>query len=327
MKAKILQLKWLTVLLALTVAISSCEKEDVTVAESLTLKSSVIIPDDVCGAESFTIWAGQSIDVGMVTIQKNDENIFISIETSGDWKFQLSHVHIATTPEGIPSNKQGIPVPGKFMEQTPHTPPVSSFNYAFPNIYDIGQTIYIAVHLEAVKLDGMGEIVQEETAWAGNEPGNGPRWWFYMSYTIIECEDEGDDPGDICYAAETAWAGPSSIGSPWYAYITLDENFSATVPLWAGQHYEVGVVSVAPKTGDPTRLLISVQLTNGSILQEEVDNFYAQGYESAPESRPVSGAMEFKTIATGTYFEGEIPAANVNFVAVHVNVKRVTECN
>lgn len=324
MKTKLLKLTWLTLILALGFSFTSCEKSDEIADGKAILKSTSAVVVNACGSETFPLWAGQSIDAGNVIVQNSDEFIYVTINTTGDWLFQLSHLHIATSLSGIPANKQGIPVPGKFAYAASHDPKVSTFTYAIPNTFDEGKELFIAVHVEVVKLNELNEVIQGETAFGGNLKGSTSRWWYYLKYTVKKCEI--DDEPKPCYKEETAWAGEETFGQPWYSYIVLDENQNASQWLWAGQHYNVGVVTVAPKAGDASKLVVKVELTGGSILQEGKDNFYIQGYKDAPEARPNSGHMSFKTIATGTAFEGEISSADVYFVAVHVNVLRPVEC-
>ena len=102
----------------------------------------------------------------------------------------------------IPKNSQGIPVPGQF----PYVHDASgatSYTFIVPlnslSITDIAQAcplkLYVATHAEVSIDDGSGNISQE-TAWGGDQPGTGPRWWFYAQYNlccdvppvIAECE-------------------------------------------------------------------------------------------------------------------------------------------
>ncbi|GAO29812.1 hypothetical protein JCM15548_12040 [Geofilum rubicundum JCM 15548] len=297
--------------------LSSCEKEPIeTEVNEFILKSTSEQPEHACGETSFDLWAGQTMKSGLITISNDEENIFIEITTKDGWQLQQTHLHLGSTYQDIPKNKSGVPVPGHFTYNTLHLPLVTTYTYTVPNNRSIGDEIIIAIHAEVVKTDKSGEIIGEETAWAGNIEGPSSRWWFYLSFTMAECEDE------ICYKYqdETAWAGTLKDVTPWFAIIELDETQTAKdQPLWAGKYLRTGTVYVRPDALNPGMLKITVRLAEDVFLQEG-DNWFIQGYYAMPTSRPVSEDMTYKGSEHWREFVKRIPAENVNFVAVQINI-------
>lgn len=132
--------------------------------------------------------------------------------------------------------------------------------------------------------------------------------------------------GDEECETDTAFAGSDLLGDPsWYYLITLDGNNSASETLWAGKFKDAGTVSVAPKVGDPSILVVTIELNEGFGLQAGGDNWYIHTYEVAPTSRPIGGKADYKGQAESAPIVKEIPSAGVNVLAVHVNVQECTD--
>jgi hypothetical protein len=129
---------------------------------------------------------------------------------------------------------------------------------------------------------------------------------------------------EVCTKDDTSWAGNvgvnvGSAGS-WFYYIDLNQG--STTTLYAGQHHNVGTVSVASVGGSYE---VTVTLASGVTLQSG-DNWYMESYATAPSTRPVSGHMAYKGEESSTSFTKTI-SDNGNYVAVHVNVNRPIACN
>jgi len=104
-----------------------------------------------CGDQTVvTLYAGQTIDVGTVTVQNDETNLEITFETTGDWYMTQTHLAISTSFSGIPQNKGGNPQVGKFPYKHDLDPPTQLDTYNFTLLelggYEIGDTIYIAAH-------------------------------------------------------------------------------------------------------------------------------------------------------------------------------------
>ena len=136
-----------------------------------------------------TLYAGQTIDAGMVSVWNGRENLQIQIEPSGEWL--ISEVHIFAGTGDMPT-AEGNPIPGKFPYKKEYSSPVQKhttvvdfaedmdFNWGEP--WELDRTQNIAVHVDLVKLDEEGEVIAEEGAWA-----YGPQEGAYIT------EEEGEE--------------------------------------------------------------------------------------------------------------------------------------
>ena len=57
------------------------------------------------------LYAGQTLDVGMLSIWNSRENMQIQIKPSGEWLIRAVHIYVGTGP--VPT-KNGNPITGKF---------------------------------------------------------------------------------------------------------------------------------------------------------------------------------------------------------------------
>jgi hypothetical protein len=70
----------------------------------------------MCGfAVSAPLTAGQSIDAGSMTIQNDPDNVYVTYNTSGDWKLSEVHLSIDCNTNGdCTQAKSSDLAPGKF---------------------------------------------------------------------------------------------------------------------------------------------------------------------------------------------------------------------
>ncbi len=126
-----------------------------------------------------TLWAGQHTASGTVTVWNDENYLYVQFQTTGGWTLTETHVHVATSLSGIPTNEQGIPVPGQFDYTATHNH-ISSYTYTIPLTWPEGTNLVIAAHATVALLDGDGEAVQIETAWGGDHRevahGGGSTW-------------------------------------------------------------------------------------------------------------------------------------------------------
>ena len=173
----------------------------------------------------FTLYAGQHIDVGTVSVWNDCESLYIKYETTDDWVMTETHLAVViTTYRNFPRTKTGNPKVGKFpykccydeteeewlFVQKPDTlsgtcdadgkedATLTEITYTIPLTWGIGAELFIAAHA-VVEKQIEGEIIQEETAW-----GEGTRfvkkgnWATYFEYKIenllptISSEDLAD---------------------------------------------------------------------------------------------------------------------------------------
>ena len=133
--------------------------------------------------EVHTLWAGQHINAGTVTVWSTRDTLYIKYDMADNWWLEETHAHVALTPEGIPQTKKGNPIPGKFEFKDDWDPRVQTCTYAIavrPG-WDVEYCLSIATHAVAVKVV-RGKVTKRETGWAGEEEFPGKNWALYFRY-------------------------------------------------------------------------------------------------------------------------------------------------
>lgn len=139
-----------------------------------------------CGsAAEVTLYGGQVIEVGTVTIWNDDTYLYVSYSTGGGWVLNETHLSVATSLYDIPQTRSGNPIPGKFRYKTEYDPAVTEFTYVIDagEWYQEGIELFIAAHA-VVELDGY------ETAWADGLDFPGNNWATYFTYIMQPCNGE-----------------------------------------------------------------------------------------------------------------------------------------
>lgn len=157
----------------------------------------------VCGTTSWQLTAGQHMDVGSVTVSNDATNVYIRYlldeAAYPDATLGNLHVWVGNDLANLPANSQGIPVPGQFcsadggacfdatgLKEYTFTIPFADIGIVDTNAL-CGTNLYVFTHAE-VDTNGGGEG-GGETAWGGDTPGTGSRWFFYGIYTVC-CDPE-----------------------------------------------------------------------------------------------------------------------------------------
>lgn len=119
-----------------------------------------------------TLYAGQTIPVGTVTVWNDGDYLYVEYETTDGWEMTETHLHVATTLDGIPQTEEtgkgkntgGNPIPGQFDWSMEHDPPVSDYLYTIPlDGWDADTPLYIAAHAEVVKVMTMTVVSDTDT--------------------------------------------------------------------------------------------------------------------------------------------------------------------
>lgn len=112
-------------------------------------------------ADGVPLLAGQDIEVGNVTVSNDGDNLYVQYNiTEEGWCLTETHVHVATSLEGIPQ-KNGNPIPGQFEYNGEHDC-VTEYTYEIPltredgTNWDDGTNLVIAAHA-VVMDDSCGE--------------------------------------------------------------------------------------------------------------------------------------------------------------------------
>ncbi|MCI0503634.1 hypothetical protein L0Y65_02875 [Candidatus Micrarchaeota archaeon] len=155
-------------------------------------------------------------------------------------------------------------------------------------------------------------VVTTETAFGGDTPGPGPRWWFYANYTVQCCQTQC-----LQYQTETAFGGNNSGpgAPPWWFF------FNAALPgpqtIWAGQSYNIGTVEIVGGVA-------TFNLIDGWELQGVSENVKIQGYFELPPNRPEAGSFDNKsTWPAGTKtFQVPLGEQLYPFYVFHLDVRK-----
>jgi len=107
----------------------------------------------------FTLYAGQHIDVGTVSVWDDCENLYVKYETTGDWVMTETHLHVANKWQLIPHTKKGNPIPGQFDYNGEHAYETVVL-YEIPLDLEPEIKLCIAAHAKVVRpIDGCYEEV------------------------------------------------------------------------------------------------------------------------------------------------------------------------
>ena len=150
-----------------------------------------ILPDTVVPTTTWPLTAGQTIVVGTVTASNDAQNIYITYTlTATGATFGTLHLWVGDSLANVPKNSEGIVVPGQFPYQfdaaggTSHTFTIPLTDVGITDVNTVcGKTYYVVSHAE-VTITGEGGTTSQQTAFGGDQTGEGPRWWFYGSFPI-----------------------------------------------------------------------------------------------------------------------------------------------
>jgi hypothetical protein len=273
----------------------------------LALVAMPAMADDTCPVPQVeTLWAGQTTDIGTVTVSNDDENLYVKYQTTGDWYLTEVHLYVLdmAPTERLPPGQ--APYKETFPDGT------QSYTFTVPlDDAACGETLWLQAHAAVVKIVD-GHVVKEETAYGGDitKPSRGA-WYGNIAYEVQCCEEPPPPPGEC--KEETAWGGASEGEGPawWYYY---DNNGGATQPIYAGQKLTDGTVTCS----DNGQLSIDL----GSWSLQDVDEpVKVQCYEEGelPDSRPNPGPFD-------TFKGDAVNIPNVcndecRYIAIHLDVE------
>jgi hypothetical protein len=172
---------------------------------------------EVCVNSPYNLTAGQHINAGTVEVVNDGQNLYVTYKTTGI--LGNLHLWVGTDMLNVPSNRNGVPVPGQFPFQYDASG-LQNATIVVPlkdNNYICGTQLYFIAHAE-VTING-----NKETAFGGgtgvNIADNG-RWYFYDTYIIQCCTFSVPENREI-KRVETAYAKPPKIeaGNTGYVFV------------------------------------------------------------------------------------------------------------
>ena len=138
-------------------------------------------------AEPGDLIAGRTIPVGQVIVTYDTGQLAVKYLLSAGWQMTESHLAVAQYAAGIPQTKTHNPIPGRFPFSMRHLPPLTEKTY----VVDLGAlglaeaaAVCIAAHAEVQQVDGEGNVVQQESAWAAGVQFEGQNWATYFVYEV-----------------------------------------------------------------------------------------------------------------------------------------------
>ncbi len=146
-------------------------------AVGLTLPMASVAAATESLPQTQTLWAGQDIDVGTVSVWNDNTNLYVKYETTGGWEMTETHLAIGNNVGDIPQTKKGNPIPGHFMYSTEHDPAVTEYEVVISG-FAAGGGLFIAAHAvvvrpledcwETIWQIGDVEVVNGDTGWLEN---------------------------------------------------------------------------------------------------------------------------------------------------------------
>lgn len=115
---------------------------------------------------------------GTVSIAFTWDYIFVKYTVASGYSIAATHLHIATTKNGIPHDANGVMLPGSFAYRDTFNPDKTTYTYAIPNTaaWRNAGFLYIAAHARVHKPGGLGE------GWAYGSQFAGRYWGMFITY-------------------------------------------------------------------------------------------------------------------------------------------------
>ncbi len=135
-----------------------------------------------CPETTTELTAGQFFNSGDVTVTNDQNFIYVTYTTANGYLLTQTHLFVGGC-SAIPVNNQGNPVPGQFPNKTVHNNS-TTYTYQIPiTSIPAGNCGCIAAHAVVIKLNELGEVIDQQTAWGKgvriNPTGN---WGMKFSY-------------------------------------------------------------------------------------------------------------------------------------------------
>jgi hypothetical protein len=224
-----------------------------------------------CGEATVSaLIAGQNTTVGTVTIENDEQFLYVTYQTDGNWLITETHLDVAMRPEDLGQTPKGNAVPGRFTYQSVHEPPVATVVHAIDlSVWPANSQLYVAAHSVVVSANS------SETAWGEGIDFPGANWAMYIPYLLKSCEPPPLNPGIIDMESSAIEVEESvvsltlklirSSGSDGQVTVTLDSS-DITAALF--YDYELATYVVTFEDGE-TEKTFDIYIMDD--LEEEID--------------------------------------------------------
>ena len=107
-----------------------------------------------------TLLAGQSIPAGLVTVENDEQYLYVTYQAAENWLILETHLDVATSPEALKQTRTGNAVPGRFAYKSEHDSGVTAIVHTIEwSAWPAGSQLYIAAHAVVIS------PFANETAW------------------------------------------------------------------------------------------------------------------------------------------------------------------
>lgn len=157
------------------------------VAAAAVIATSAPAYAQACGATTTTtLYAGQTIPSGTVSIYNDAAYLYVTYTTDTPWVMSVAHVAVASTLAGIPQTKTGNPIPGRFPYHATFDPEVMTYTFVVPmaGTYTAGQSLVVAAHAVVHAPKSYGG---SQTGWGYGPEFPGSNWATYIEYRVQKC--------------------------------------------------------------------------------------------------------------------------------------------
>ena len=143
-------------------------------------------PVSTCTPTVVTLFAGQTINAGNVTVTNDANFIYVTYNTANGYLLTQTHLFVGDCML-IPVNRPGNPIPGQFPYASPHSN-LTSYTYQIPIMaIPVGTCGCIAAHAVVVKRNAAGAVIDQQTAW-GNGTVINPDGQWGMKFNYCSCQ-------------------------------------------------------------------------------------------------------------------------------------------
>ena len=187
------------------------------------VRAQCVATEDTSATKCYTLYAGQTIETGMVCVTVNGDNLEVTYSTSADWELVEAHLWVGSNIADMPQTRKGNPIPGQFPHSSGDITGTTSYSLSVP-LEDLqfscpsdDQRYLVAAHASLRRDTGDGGY-QTETGWSDGgritEKGN----WATLSTVTLTCDCGSPPSSGEC---ETAFA---YLGSANTCFLDLDED-------------------------------------------------------------------------------------------------------
>jgi hypothetical protein len=162
-----------------------------------------------CSTQVATLYAGQTMNAGTVTVLNTADSVFVTYQTSGNWKMEQIHLYIGTLA-GAPLAGGGNPQNGQFATAGTFSTPITTVTYGFL-ASSLPSTFIVAAHCVVSEYSN-GTKSNTQTGWAAGTSFSGSNWATYMTFTIGSCAGSGSGGGTGGGGGGTGGGGGAGAG-------------------------------------------------------------------------------------------------------------------